>query len=290
MMVVNDQVRKNDDMDIKLKQFYSTSQTYLERLKKHDEEHFSSYIQLCKKLAPRDSSILDSGCGIGVSSYLLAKAGLKVTAIDISPLFVFEAKKRYTNRPELRFLVGDTVKMPFLSQSFSMVCSFDLLEHVTNVKSVLKEMCRVLKNRGLLVIFTSNRLDVIQHLTACIRWKTKQSYKPWEARSRIEAFYQFVRTTFLLVAKAIGISEKIYYLRPVLSDDENVCGEDFDAVWLTNWFDIENSMKKLGFSITYPQDFEDKIMHLIRVLRLPRLLQVFYMKTRKPCVIAGIKE
>lgn len=127
-------------------------------------------------------------CGIGTSSYLLAKDGFKVTATDISPLFISEAKKKYGNQPNLKLFIEDASKMNFPNQSFDAVCSYDLLEHVTDVRSVLREMSRVVKVRGLLIIFMPNHLDPVQHLIACIRWKIKDKYKPWEAKSRIDAF------------------------------------------------------------------------------------------------------
>lgn len=291
-MSIGDQTRKGDNIDLELKQFYSSSQAYLERLKKHDKETFASYIELCKKLVPAGSSILDCGCGVGLSPYLLAKAGLKVTAMDISPLFIFEAKKRYANQPELRFFVGDAIKMSFPDQSFDAVCSFDLLEHVTDVKGVLKEMCRIIRRGGTLVIFMPNHLDPIQHLIACVLWRAKRKYKPWEAKSRWGAFYQFIRTAFLAIEKATGVNKKIYHTRCVLSDDENVCGEDFDATWLTNWFDIENTLREIGFHIedTLFQNFNGKAMRIMRVLRVPKIMQSFYTKMRAKCVIVAIKK
>lgn len=279
-------------MDVELKKFYNSSQTYLKRLERHDEKTFRTYIELCKAKISPGASILDCGCGIGNSSYLLAKEGFKVSATDISPLFISEAKKKYGNQPNLKFFIEDASKIHFPNQSFDAVCSYDLLEHVTDVKSVLREMSRVVKVRGLLIIFMPNHLDPVQHLIAWIRWKTKDKYKPWEAKSRIEAFWQFIRTTFLGIVKSIGINQRIYYLQPVLSDDENICGKDFDATWLTNWFDIENTLKELSLSIegVFPQNFGDKIMRIMRALKLPKAIQSFYTKVRTPCVIVGTKK
>ena len=47
-MSVNDKVKKGDGRDIELKYFYSSSQTYLKRLERHDEKTFAPYIELCK--------------------------------------------------------------------------------------------------------------------------------------------------------------------------------------------------------------------------------------------------
>lgn len=291
-MRVSDQTKKDNKTCVKLKQFYSSSQAYLGRLKRHNEETFSSYIELCKKLISVGASILDCGCGIGTSSYLLAKEGFKVTATDISPLFISEATKKYGHLPNLKFFIEDAFKMSFPDHSFDAVCCYDMLEHVTDVKGVLEEMCRVLKNRGWLIIFMPNHLDPIQHLIACTRWGKKDKYRPWEAKSKIGAFCQFIRTGFLVIAKAVGINKKIYYLEPVLSSDENVCGEDFDATWLTNWFDVENTLKELGISVECicPQNFRSRIIWGMRTLKLPKVLQSFYTKVRTKCVIGGIKK
>lgn len=291
-MIVNDKVKRNNGGDIELKYFYSSSQTYLKRLEKHDDKTFAQYIELCKAKISPGASILDCGCGIGTSSYLLTKEGFKATALDISPLFISEAKKKYGNQQNLDFFIEDASKMHFPSQSFDAVCSFDLLEHVTDVKSVLREMGRVVKVGGILIILMPNHLDPFEHLRACVRWKTKDKYKPWEAKSRVGAFLKFIRIACLSITKAIGVNKKIYYLKPVLSDDENICGADFDATWLTNWFDIENILKEHGFSIepVFPQNFEDKIVRMMMLFRLHKSLQFFYTKVRKICVIVGVKK
>lgn len=291
-MNVNDKIKKDDTGDMELKYFYSSSQTYLKRLEKHDGKTFVPYIELCKMKIPAGASILDCGCGIGTSSYFLAKENFKVTAIDLSPLFISEARKKYGNQPNLKFFVEDASRMSFQNNSFDAICSYDMLEHVTDVKSVLREMSRIIKVGGLLIIFMPNHLDPIQHLIASIRWKAKDKYKPWEARSRVESFWQFIRATYLSIVKAIGINKKIYYLKPVLSNDENVCGKDFDATWLTNWFDVENALKEHDFSIecVFHQNFEDRIIRMMRALKLPKSLQFFYVKVRKTCVIIGVKK
>jgi len=281
---------ENNDISEKLKHFYGSSQEYLARLERHEEKIFIQYIELIKQRISLGSSILDCGCGTGISSYLLAKEGFKVTGSDISPLFISVARKKYMNQPNLEFYVEDASKMSFKNQSFDAVCSFDLLEHVTDVKSVLCEMARVLKVGGVIIIFMPNHLDPLQHLMAFIRWKTRDMYKPWEAKSRLEAFYKFFKTTYLLISKAIGVNKKIYYLNPILSDTENFCGEDFDATWLTNWFDIENTLKELNFSIEYIRYpyLENRGIRIMKTLRLPQMLQYFYLKMRTHVVICGV--
>jgi ubiquinone/menaquinone biosynthesis C-methylase UbiE len=291
-MGVSRQIKERSKTGIKLKQFYNSSQAYLDRLRRHNEETFASYIALCKELIPAGASILDCGCGIGASSYLLAKEGFKVTATDVSTFFISDAKKQYGNTPNLKFLVEDAGKMSFSDHSFDAVCSFDLLEHVTDVKIVLKEMARVVKREAFIIIFTHNFLDPIAHLKRGIKWRAKDAYKPWEARSRVTALYRAMETSFLAMTKFIGLNKKIYYLEPVLSDNKDACGKDFDATWLTNRFDVESILKELGFSIkdTLYHNYEGRILRLMKMLRLPEVLKSFYAKMRAPCVIVGIKK
>ena len=94
----SEEITNNLKMAIELKQFYNSSRSYLERLENHDEKIFTLYIKLCKAKIPTGSSILDCGCGIETSSYLLAKEGFKVTVMDISLLFIFEAKEDIGNQ------------------------------------------------------------------------------------------------------------------------------------------------------------------------------------------------
>lgn len=291
-MAIMGNEESGEHTDKRLKQFYNSSRTYLDRLKAHDEQVFASYIRLCKFAIPKSSSILECGCGTGFSSYLLAKAGFRVIGMDISSLFLSEGVEKYGDQEGLEFCVGDVSKMPFCDQSFDAVTSYDLLEHVADVKIILAEMARVTKRGGSIIIITPNHLNPIRHLGRAIKWRRKDVYKPWEARSRLLALYKFISSFLLVISKAIGLNKKVYYLEPVLSDDKDACGRDFDATWLTNWFDIENILTGLGFSIedTLPRDFEDRIVHVMRSLKLPKTLQSFYLRMRVSCVIMGVRK
>jgi len=288
--VLKGTIRVCQNMGEELKQFYSSSKTYLERLKRHNEKSFAHYIELCRTKIPAEASILECGCGVGFSSYLLAKEGFKVTGIDISPLFISEAKKGYGKQQDLRFLVEDVNNMSFIDRSFDSVCSIAFLEHIVDLKATLKEMCRILKKDGLLIIFMPNFLDPVEHLVKFLRWNAKDKYKPWEARTRIGVFYQFMRIAFLRAGKASGLNKKIYYLKPILSNEKDLCGEDFDATWLTNRFDVGNILREFGFytKCIFHQNSNSKILRMFRFFRIPKSLQSFYAEMRASgCVIVG---
>lgn len=277
-----------------LQQFYCTSKTYLKRLERHNKNTFESFIKICKQKIPSGSLVLDCGCGIGTSSYLLTEEKFRVTGIDISTLFISEARKRYGNHTNLNYLVENVEKMTFPNNSFDAVCTYDLIEHVTDVKKVLEEMNRVLKIGGVLIIFFPNHINPIKYLITGAKWKRKKIYKPCEAQTRIESFYFFIRNAYLSIVKALGVNKKIYYLKPVLSNNENACGEDFDLTWLTNWFDVENILKSFNcYSIeniidTHPVG--GKVEKWMEIFKLPKNIKLFYVKMRRPVKIVGEKH
>ena len=280
-------------MDEKLKKFYSSSQHYLSRLERHGEGSFAKLIELCKAVIPPEASILECGCGLGLAAQLLAKQGFKVTGIDASSLFISKAKKKYGDQHNLTFLEGDVGDMPYSDNVFDAVVSCLFMEHVTDVKGVLAEMCRVVKEQGILIIIMPNFLDPIQHLTAGIWWKDRDKYKPWEARSRPAAFYEFIRTACVRIGKAYGINRKIYPLTPILSEEEDSVGLDFDATWLANCFDVKHVLKQYGFSIEclFPEDPGGKIVQIMRKLGSPKGLQTAYTEMRASgFVIIGKKK
>ena len=280
-------------MDEKLRRFYSSSQHYLSRLERHGEGSFAKLIELCKAVIPREASILECGCGLGLAAQLLAKEGFKVTGIDASSLFISKAKKKYGDQQNLTFLEGDVGDMPYSDNVFDAVVSCLFMEHVTDVKGVLAEMCRVLKKQGILIMIMPNFLDPIQHLAAGIWWKDRDKYKPWEARSRPAAFYEFIRTACVRIGKAYGINRKIYPLTPILSEEEDSVGLDFDATWLANCLDVKRVLKQHGFSIEclFPEGPGGKIVQIMKKLGSPKGLQSAYTEMRASgFVIIGKKK
>ena len=277
------------DRASKLREFYSSSETYLERLTTHGRQMFTQYVDCIRNAVPEGGFILDCGAGTGLSSCYLAECGFRVTSLDLSPLFVLEGARRHkTSKTTLSYCVGDAARMPFDDESFDAVCSFHFLEHVVKVRDTLAEMSRVTKRGGACIIFMPNHLDPLQH----IWWQRKSVYKPWESSTRMGSLRQAWKMSLLAVAKALGLNKRIYYLEPVLSDDKERCGQDYDATWLSNWFDIESNLQKNGFRIQ-PVDermYNDRVLHLMRSVRLPKTIEHSYIRVRKLCRIIARKE
>lgn len=97
-----------------------------------------------------NSSILDAGCGTGAGmSTYLADYG-KVTGIDISPIALEFCRKRNLTSLSL----GSVMEIPFQSDGFDLVTSFDVLYEraVTNDSTAISEFFRILRPGGLVLI------------------------------------------------------------------------------------------------------------------------------------------
>jgi SAM-dependent methyltransferase len=105
---------------------------------------------LARYLAPRRSyRILDAGCGTGGTTDDLASFGV-VTGVDMSEEALAFAASRGLGR-----LVRGTVEgLPFASESFDVVTSFDVLYHraVIDVAAALNEFHRVLRPGGIALV------------------------------------------------------------------------------------------------------------------------------------------
>lgn len=94
--------------------------------------------------------ILDIGCGTGYRTYQLSKTHHnKVIGIDISKENIKLAKQKY---PQLDYKEMNAEKIEFKNNTFDCIYAIDVLEHVDNLETVLKEIGRVLKRKGKLIV------------------------------------------------------------------------------------------------------------------------------------------
>lgn len=151
-----------------MKDFYSSSNLYLEQLKKHHLSMYAKYIAKIFKYAKK-GRILDIGCGTGQIANFLSEKGYQATGIDISPLFIKEAKKSNKSK----FLVMDLEKLKFSDNSFDAIISSETLEHVLEPEAALKEAIRVLKHSGILILRFPNRQSKLINLMTLLTKKPR---------------------------------------------------------------------------------------------------------------------
>ncbi|WNI17173.1 demethylmenaquinone methyltransferase [Actinacidiphila sp. ITFR-21] len=93
--------------------------------------------------------VLDLGAGTGTSSLPFVGAGAEVVPCDFSLGMLREGKKRH---PELPLTAGDATRLPFADGSFDAVTISFALRNVHDTDAALREMRRVARPGGRLVI------------------------------------------------------------------------------------------------------------------------------------------
>ena len=149
---------------------------------------------------------LDFGSAEGGYAAALLRAGAtRVVGVDVDPARIETAKREH---PEVTFqVVSDATGLPFDDCSFDGVFMNEVFEHVADEGQTLRELHRVLRPGGHLVLISPNRqfpfeghavhiggwtskrpTPLIPWLPRALtdRWVTARNYWPGELRHKIE--------------------------------------------------------------------------------------------------------
>ncbi len=150
---------------------------------------------------PQGTTLLDVGCGIGGSSRILAKDyGFAVTGVTISPNQVKRATELTPPDVDATFKVDDALALSFPDASFDIVWSVEAGPHMPDKAQFARELLRVLKPGGILVVADWNqRDDRRKPLNIWEKPVMKQLLDQWShpAFSSIEGFSELLEATGL---------------------------------------------------------------------------------------------
>jgi SAM-dependent methyltransferase len=103
--------------------------------------------QISKAFKYTSMNILDAGCGTGLNLKYLQTCGCSI-GLDIS-----EDALRFSRIRGLPSLVcGSADRLPFKNNVFDLVLALDVIEHIEDDKSAIKEFYRVLRTGGSLIV------------------------------------------------------------------------------------------------------------------------------------------
>lgn len=112
--------------------------------------------------------ILDAGCGTGIFTVEILPYNSHVIGIDISIPMLMRAARKTTGYP-FQAVLADISQLPFSENVFDKVISVTALEFIVDAKGALKELFRVTRRGGCIVVATLNSLS------------------PWATRRKAEA-------------------------------------------------------------------------------------------------------
>ena len=114
-------------------------------------EHYRAFVRFARRHA--GTSILDLGCGYGAYGGALIKEGLKCFGCDINLDYLKKAAQ--LGLP----VVNVGAKLPFSDRSFDSVVMFEVIEHVSDIESILKEAFRVARRNVLITVPNSEDIE-----------------------------------------------------------------------------------------------------------------------------------
>lgn len=114
---------------------------------------------LLEMLGPkRGEIILDVGCGTGVFTLDILSFGSRVIGLDISGPMVMRACYKARTHP-FSGIVGDMMCLPFADESFDKAVSVTAIEFIKDAEGAVKELFRVTRSGGIIVVATLNSLS-----------------------------------------------------------------------------------------------------------------------------------
>jgi len=144
-------------------------------------------------LRPRpEEFILDAGCGTGIFTLDILSQGSRIIGLDMSLPMAKRAGEKLRGYP-FQMVLGDMLSLPFPENLFDKAVSVTALEFIEDGKSAVRELFRVTKKKGCIVVATLNSLS------------------PWASRRRAKA-----KQNHTLFEKAIfRSSDELRSLAPI---------------------------------------------------------------------------
>lgn len=109
--------------------------------------------------------VLEIGCGMGLHASLLARAGAKLTTIDLTRRAVEMTQRRF-EMFELPGIIqqADAEHLPFHNGSFDVVWSWGVIHASSSTERCFQEITRVLREGGRLIFMVYYRPSIVYYL------------------------------------------------------------------------------------------------------------------------------
>ncbi|MBI1837979.1 MAG: class I SAM-dependent methyltransferase [Flavobacteriia bacterium] len=216
-----------------------------------------------KKEIPENSKFLDVGCGSGYAMQM-ADEDLNCECIGIDPDPGAHGVGRYVKsliKDEI-IIKGFAENLPLDNNYFDIVFSSHVLEHVTDEQQSLREMKRVLKDDGILIIGMPTATMALINLFSTVLFTTHikiyEFFRFFKLKNLLKNFIKIIRIKSHSYPRAQSIYYDVFHYR--ISNWEKIISKEFEIVKILEpylhpypdypqWFKSKNS--KLGASSVF---------------------------------------
>ncbi|HZU14006.1 MAG TPA: class I SAM-dependent methyltransferase [Chloroflexota bacterium] len=159
---------------------------------------------------PSGSRVLDLGCAFGFGTRLPARR-YETYGHDLDPTYIERAR---TAVPHALFTCGPASEVPYPNGYFDGLLLLDVLEHVPDDTAVVREVARLLRPGGKLVLSVPNRgalagLDSLNVYARLLPWARPPTDDPSWPQSPVHRHYDADRLAELL-APDFQMTERQY--------------------------------------------------------------------------------
>lgn len=183
-------------------------------------------IQILTKLFQRynlkDKIILDIGSGDSIPEFL-KECGVGIIQ-DISQFVLLRSKEK--NKKGNFIFVASNKKLPCFSNSIDIIFSGEAIEHIKNLANFLKEIFRVLKPRGKLIITTPNSNAILYRLLGLVYSRTQQHI----SLQTYDSLIALLKTNFR-INKTYGFNQSLFHYM-----DRMIKNKFFCKFWAKTFF------------------------------------------------------
>jgi ubiquinone/menaquinone biosynthesis C-methylase UbiE len=142
----------------------------------------------------KGKTVLEVGCGVGIDLVRFAKAGAKVTGVDLSPTAVQLTKQNFSQQnltAELMVMNGEALQLA--DDTFDFVYAHGVLQYTADPNQMVNEIHRVLRPDGQAIIMVYNTYSWLLALSKIMKVELEHEDAPVIRTFSIKEFKQMLR-------------------------------------------------------------------------------------------------
>jgi len=141
--------------------YYGANAKFL--VKRYESANVDKVQQLLLEVFPKNSNLLEIGCGSGRDANFMIENNYQLMAIDASKEMILEAKKIHPLLENSLHVITIPDELKFNNNSFDGVYSIATLMHLEekNIKTTIKKIYTILKDKGIFLFSVSIQRDDI---------------------------------------------------------------------------------------------------------------------------------